>query len=183
MRKEKKAMYVDNKRFFDEIVEHKRRVEDARKKGLDEPRIPNYIGECITKIAERLSTKPCFVSYSYRDEMIADGIENCFLYFNDYNPNIGHNPFAYFTQVIYFAFIRRINKEEKNRYTIYKNFHEIISYNYDNVQLVDSDDNHILPVQMYDNISEFMKKFEKKEEEKKLKRKQTKEGLHKFYEE
>jgi hypothetical protein len=179
----KKVMYVDNKKFYNAILEHKQKVKEAKEKGLDEPRIPDYIGECIYKIAERLSTKPCFVSYSYRDEMVSDGIENSILYFNDYDPNIGSNPFAYFTQVIYFAFIRRINKEEKNRYTMYKNFYEMISYDRDSSNLVDHDDNHVLPVQLYDNINEFMEKFERKEKQKKEKRKTSKEGLLKFYEE
>lgn len=178
-----KVHYVDNQKFYEEIVKHKKKVQEHREKGLEEPRLPNYIGECIFKIAEKLSTKPCFLNYSYRDEMISDGIENCIMYFNDYNPDLGKNPFAYFTQVIYYAFLRRIGKEEKNRYTIYKNFQEnIINYGQQS-QLIDHDDNHLLPNQMYDNINDFMDKFEKKEEIKKQKRKQAKEGLQKFYEE
>jgi hypothetical protein len=178
-----KIHYVDNKRFYDEIVKYKQKVEEAKAAGLEEPRIPNYVGECIWKIAEKLSTKPCFINYSYRDEMISDGIENCILYFKDYDPNIGQNPFAYFTQVIYYAFLRRIGKEEKNRYIIYKNFQETIVHSHDTTLLTDSDDNHLLPTQMYDNINDFMVRFEKKEEAKKIKRKQMKEGLSQFYEE
>ena len=187
--------YVDNKKFYEEILVYKKKVQEAREKGLEDPRLPNYIGECIFKIADKLSTKPCFINYSYRDEMISDGIENCIMYFKDYNPEIGQNPFAYFTQIIYYAFLRRISKEEKNRYTIYKNFqHTIIhgnpsssfdTYDGDNlssVNLFDRDDVDFTP-QMYDNINEFMDKFEKKEAIKKEKRKQMKEGLQKFYEE
>lgn len=178
--------YVDNKKFYEEILIYKKKVLDAREKGLEEPRLPNYIGECIFKIAEKLSTKPCFINYSYRDEMISDGIENCIMYFNDYNPEIGQNPFAYFTQIIYYAFLRRISKEEKNRYTIYKNFQHIIIHG--DMELGEyggreiSEDVDLTP-KMYDNINEFMDKFEKKEELKKQKRKQMKEGLQKFYEE
>ena len=183
MKKTAKVHYVDNAKFYSEILKHKERVKEAREKGLEDPRLPNYIGECIWKIAEKLSTKPCFISYSFRDEMISDGIENCILYFNDYNPDIGKNPFAYFTQVIYYAFLRRINKEEKNRYTIYKNFQEtIVNLGVSNL-LTDSDDNHMVPTQIYDNINEFMDKFEKKEAVKKEKRKVAKEGLIQFYEE
>lgn len=178
----KRAHYVDNKKFFEEIVAYRRALLEARENGLEEPRIPNYIGECIFKIAEKLSTKPCFMNYSYRDEMVSDGIENCILYFKDYDPAIGQNPFAYFTQVIYYAFLRRISKEEKNRYTIYKSFQEMMTTN-DMNHLTDSDDKHLLPTQMYDNINAFMSKFERKEEEKKEKRKQIKVGLQKFYEE
>jgi hypothetical protein len=123
------------------------------------------------------------MNYSYREEMVSDGIENCILYFKDYDPSIGQNPFAYFTQVIYYAFLRRIGKEEKNRYAMYKHFQESIINQHDTNLLRDSDDNHLLPAQMYDNINDFMSRFEKKEEAKKLKRKQAKEGLNQFYEE
>ena len=105
------------------------------------------------------------------------------IYFHDYNPEITQNPFAYFTQVIYYAFLRRIYKEEKNRYIIYKNFQETVGLT-DSGHLVDTNDNdkHIVPKAMYDNINQFMDKFEKKEDEKKQKRKQiVKEGLDKFY--
>lgn len=189
MQAKKKAVhYVDNQRFFKEIVEYRKRLQKAREEGIEDPRIPDYIGECIWKIAEKLSTKPCFINYSYRDEMVSDGIENCILYFKDYDPEIGQNPFAYFTQVIYYAFLRRISKEEKNRYVIYKNFQHNIVYGanqgeHDNLKLFDDNDKNLLPMSMYDNINDFMDRFEKKEEAKKVKRKQMKEGLAKFYEE
>jgi hypothetical protein len=168
MQKKKPVHYVDNKKFFDEIVAYRKRLLEAREAGLEDPRIPDYIGSCIWKIAEKLSTKPCFMNYSFREEMVSDGIENCILYFKDYNPEIGQNPFAYFTQVIYYAFLRRISKEEKNRYIMYKNFQENIIGQYDTNLLRDGDDNHLLPTQMYDNINDFMTRFEKKEEIKKL---------------
>lgn len=175
--------YVDNKKFYDEIIKHRQKVEEAKLQGKEEPRLPEYIGECIWKIANKLSTMPRFINYSYRDEMISDGIENCIMYFHDYDPNRGVNPFAYFTQVIYYAFLRRIGKEEKNRYIIYKNYQEsIVNQGFTEI-LVDAEDNRLMPTQIYDNINEFMDKFEKREEEKKIKRKQTKEGLQKFYEE
>lgn len=183
MKKQNKVHYVDNKKFYEEILKYKKKVADARELGLEEPRLPNYIGECIWKIAEKLSTKPCFMNYSYRDEMVSDGIENCIMYFKDYNPEIGQNPFAYFTQIIYYAFLRRIGKEEKNRYIIYKNFQESIVNNGHTGFLIDADDNHLMPTTMYDNINDFMDRFEKKEEVKKAKRKQMKQGLQNFYEE
>jgi hypothetical protein len=182
MKPTKKVHYVDNKKFFEEIVTYREKLQAARAAGLEEPRIPNYIGECIWKIAEKLSTKPCFMGYSYREEMVSDGIENCILYFKDYDPSIGQNPFAYFTQIIYYAFLRRIGKEEKNRYAMYKSFQENIINSTDMNHLVDDNDKNILSVQMYDNINDFMSRFEKKEEAKKLKRKQAKEGLNQFYE-
>ena len=183
--KEKKipVHYVDNKKFYDEILVYKQKVSEAEKEGREVPRLPNYIGECIWKIANKLSNKPCFMNYSYKEEMISDGIENCILYFKDFDPNKTQNPFAYFTQVIYYAFLRRINKEEKNRYIIYKNFQETIINNGHAGYLVDGDDNHVMSVNLYDNINEFMERFEKKETIKKEKRKIAKEGLIKFYEE
>lgn len=183
MSKQNKVHYVDNQKFYQEILEHKKRLAEAREKGLQDPKLSNYIGECIWKIANKLSCKPCFLNYSYRDEMISDAIENCILYFNDYNPEISKNPFAYFTQVIYFAFLRRINKEEKNRYIIYKNFQETILHNGHSALLTDMDDNYVMSANLYDNINDFMERFERKEQIKKEKRKIAKEGLSKFYEE
>ena len=82
-------------------------------KGEEPPRVTEYIGECIYKIATRLSTKPNFINYSYRDEMICDGIENCLQYLNNFNPEKSQNAFAYITQIIYYAFLRRIQKREE----------------------------------------------------------------------
>lgn len=188
-----RAHYVDNKKFYEEIIKYKKAVRKAKREGKEEPRIPNYIGECIYKIAENLSYKPCFMNYSFRDEMISDGIENCILYFKDYDPKIGQNPFAYFTQVIYYAFLRRINKEEKHRYIICKNFQHTIIHgkndggldnhaDHDTINIFDSDDGNVMPVSMYDNINDFMHKFERKEEAKKVKRKEMKKNLQNFYE-
>lgn len=107
--------YVNNPRFLEVIVKHKAAVDEANKVGSPCPQIPNYIGECILKIANNLSFKPNFIGYSFRDEMISDGIENCLMYFNNFDPQKSSNPFAYFTQIIYFAFIRRIQKEKKQK--------------------------------------------------------------------
>ena len=111
--KAKPEHYVNNKEFTAAIAEHNRAVKDAIAKGKEPPRVTEYIGECIYKIATRLSTKPNFINYSYRDEMICDGIENCLQYIDNFNPEKSKNPFAYFTQIIYYAFLRRIQKEKK----------------------------------------------------------------------
>ena len=105
--------YVNNKEFTAAIVVHNEACKVAVEKGEDKPRVTEYIGECIYKIATRLSTKPNFINYSYRDEMICDGIENCLQYINNFNPEKSQNAFAYVTQIIYFAFLRRIHKEKK----------------------------------------------------------------------
>lgn len=178
--------YVDNKKFYQEMVNYREACKEAREKGIQEPRIPNYIGECIWKIAEKLSHKPNFMNYSFRDEMVDDGIENCIMYMHNFDTDKSNNPFAYFTQIIKYAFLRRIAKEEKVRYTTYKYFQEtminpgIADFNTDNTEL--SENSNLIPKQMYDNINAFMERFEEKEEEKKLKRKELK-GLQKFYKE
>jgi DNA-directed RNA polymerase specialized sigma subunit len=82
--------------------------------------MPNYVAECIMKIATHLSHKPNFVNYTFREDMISDGIENCLQYVDNFDPDKSNNPFAYFTQIIYFAFIRRIQKEKKQLYIKYK---------------------------------------------------------------
>jgi hypothetical protein len=113
MAKKKTEYYVCNKEFFEAIVEYRRRVRIAKEKGLSKPIVTNYIGECFLKIATHLSYKPNFVNYMYRDDMISDGVENCVQYIDRFDPEKSSNPFAYFTQVIYFAFLRRIAKEKK----------------------------------------------------------------------
>lgn len=167
--------YVDNKKFYEAIVEHKKLCRKAKKEGKEEPRLSEYIGECIWKIANHLSFHPWFINYSFKDEMICDGIENCIMYFNNFDPKKYKNPFAYFTQIIYFAFRRRIMKEEKNRYIIYKNFENNIIHSGHSTLLVDSDNNLLSP-QIYDNINEFLEKYEAKESIKKTKRKKAKES-------
>ena len=78
--------YVDNKQLYSCIVAYRNSVLDAREKGLPKPIIPNYIGECILMIANRLSTKPNFINYSYREEMVSDGVENCICYIDNFDP-------------------------------------------------------------------------------------------------
>jgi hypothetical protein len=110
------AHYVNNKDFLAAIIEMKEKVKEAEEKGLPKPIVSNYIGECILKIATHLSYKPNFINYSYRDDMILDGVENCIQYIDNFNPDKSSNPFAYFTQIIYYAFLRRIAKEKKQSY-------------------------------------------------------------------
>lgn len=112
--------YVNNKDFHAAMLEYKAKVVDAEMHGEPRPRVTPYIGDCIMKIAYRLSLKPNFINYSFREEMISDGIENCLQYIDNFNPEKYNNPFAYFTQIIYYAFLRRIAKEKKQMYTKYK---------------------------------------------------------------
>lgn len=110
------AHYVNNPDFLAALIEHKAKIKHAQDNGLEPPILSNYIGECILKIATHLSYKPNFINYSYRDEMIADGIENCIQYVHNFDPTKSTNPFAYFTQIIYYAFLRRIQREKKQTY-------------------------------------------------------------------
>ena len=112
--------YVDNKRFYAEMLRYRDNREAALKEGKTPPRVPNYIGDCIMRIAYKLSNKPNFINYPFKEEMIGDGIENCIMYVNNFNPDKSTNPFAYFTQIIYYAYLRRIEKEKKALYTKYK---------------------------------------------------------------
>ena len=113
MAKRKTRNYVNNADLFEALVNYKTMVREAEDAGEEKPRVPDYIGHCIFQIATRLATKPNFSGYSYKEDMISDGIENCLLYINNFNPEKSKNPFAYFTQIIYYAFIRRIQKEKK----------------------------------------------------------------------
>ena len=105
--------YVNNKEFLNAIVIYRNQCKRAEEAGEDRPRITNYLGECFLKIATHLSYKPNFVNYMFREDMICDGIENCLQYIDNFDPEKSKNPFAYFTQIIYYAFLRRIQKEKK----------------------------------------------------------------------
>ncbi len=105
--------YVNNKEFLAALIKYREDVEIAKIKGNPKPQIPRYIGECFVKIANHLSFKPNFVNYMFKDDMICDGIENCVQYIHNFNPEKSQNPFAYFTQIIHYAFLRRIQKEKK----------------------------------------------------------------------
>ena len=113
MKRKRSEHYVNNKEFLAAIVAYKQSIVDAEGLGQPKPRITNYLGECFLKIATHLSYKPNFVNYMFKDDMICDGIENCVQYINNFNPEKSSNPFAYFTQIIHYAFLRRIQKEKK----------------------------------------------------------------------
>ena len=141
MAKKKSEHYVNNKEFLEALIVYKKKLRDAAEKEIpnitddelkkwvspNRPPIPNYIGECILLICTKLSYKPNFMNYSYRDDMIADGIENCLQYCGNFDPEKSKNPFAYFTQIIYYAFLRRIAKEKKQTHVRNKMI-ESVSY-------------------------------------------------------
>ena len=118
--RKKSEHYVNNKEFLQAMIEYKDKCEKAQKRGRKNPPVTNYIGSCFLKIANHLSYRPNFINYTFRDDMISDGIENCLQYLNNFNPKKSNNPFAYFTQIIYYAFVRRIQKEKKQSNIKYK---------------------------------------------------------------
>ena len=171
--KPKKPHYVDNKEFLAAMLEWKDEVNEAESEGEQIPPIPEYIGECFYKIATHLSYRPNFINYTYREEMIGDGIENCIQYAKNFNPEKSKNPFAYFTQIIYYAFLRRITKEKKQQSIKQK--------------IIDNDtlkthDVHDYDADVYDNTYiDFLKDNLPREEV--PKKKKRKKGIENFIEE
>ena len=123
----KKQHYVDNSKLLEVMSEYREQYLIAKDNDIEPPVIPDYAGECFLKIAERLSHRPNFINYAFREEMVSDGIENCVMYASNFNPEKSTNPFAYFTQIIYYAFLRRIEKEKKQLYIKYKTMDEFSS--------------------------------------------------------
>jgi len=147
--------YVNNRKLYETMKDYKEQVNEALKTDSIPPRIPEYVGECFLLIANKLSNKPNFIGYSFKEEMISDGIENCILYINNFDPEKSDNPFAYFTQIIKFAFIRRIDKEKKQHYIKVKNF--------ENLSHQDSVDGVIQEKIELNSITQsFIKSFEEK---------------------
>jgi hypothetical protein len=127
IKKKKKNNYVNNPDFYQALVNYKGRnnFEDC---------VPNYIGECISEICRRLSSKPNFAGYTYRDEMVGDAIENCIGSVDGFDPLKSKNPFAYFTQIAWNAMLRRIAKEKKQTYLKHKNLQHMYSISGDNTE-------------------------------------------------
>jgi hypothetical protein len=176
--------YVDNKKLLAAIVEYRKLTQAFKagdKQGVKPP-IPNYIGECMLLIAQRLSYKPNFINYSYREEMISDGIENCVSYIDNFDPEKSDNPFAYFTQIIYFAFLRRIQKEKKQLYIKHKSLENSLIMN-TLIEQNEFDESEFAPAYIdmdNENMNEFIVAFEDNLDKKKIKRKK---GLEKFIDE
>ena len=144
---------------------------EAKENGIESPPCPDYIGECFLKIAQRLSFRPNFINYAFREDMISDGIENCVQYMNNFNPEKSKNPFAYFTQIIYYAFVRRIQKEKKQLYIKYKTMDSQASLG-DNVEVsADDTQNYVYETMTNDqkaNMYDFISNFEEAKKKKKV---------------
>tara|TARA_X000000368_G_C22612556_1_gene528637 strand:- start:23 stop:562 length:540 start_codon:yes stop_codon:yes gene_type:complete len=152
----KKEHYVNNKEFLEAMKAYKKSVNKAKREKKEKPLVTNYIGSCFLKIANHLSYRPNFINYTFRDDMISDGIENCLQYLDNFNPAKSNNPFAYFTQIIYYAFIRRIQKEKKQTTIKHK---LIMDSNYDDVALQPGDD-----IEFKNQFRDFLQKNLKMED-------------------
>ena len=181
MARKKSVHYVDNAVFLEEMIKYKDEYNIAISKNKELPIVSEYLGGVFLKIAERLSYRPNFINYAFKEDMISDGIENCLHYIHNFNPDKSTNPFAYFTQIIYYAFIRRIQKEKKQLYIKYKSMQ-----NYDINSTFDGSANegeNVILAGDYKNsdfriqVDEFVDNFEKSRK-KKAKPKET--GLELF---
>ena len=175
--------YIDNKTFFEAIKKYRDSIKQAEVDGKPKPIIPNYIGKCILMIANRLATKPNFINYSYKDEMISDGIENCIMYIDNFDPDKSNNPFAYFTQIIYFAFLRRIHKEKKHLYIKHQVFRQyaISDELYDIQEGDDFGNGPVNNMMDTEKMDDFVKAFELGLEKKR--KPEQKVGIENFVEE
>jgi len=163
-----KNHYINNKDFLKEMIKYRTAIRKAKRLGLPKPQIPTYVAKCFMMIAENLSHKPNFLSYTFRDEMVADAIENCVMYVDNFDPSKSSNPFAYFTQIVYYAFLRRIQKEKKQLYVKYKATETAGIL--DEFELNENEDGTFRQFELYDNISEFISNYENARKEKKAKK-------------
>ena len=185
MKKRATRNYVNNPEFLECIVKYKNDIKEAEECGDDKPPIPNYIGECIYKIATRLASKPNFSGYSYKDDMISDGLENAIQALGNFDPEKSSNPFAYFTQIIWYAFLRRIDKEKKQLYIK----HKVVENSVVLGTAITKDDSGDAGDAAYidlnnEYMSDFVTSYEKRMQDKKEQQKIQKEkkGLEKFVE-
>ena len=120
MARKKSVHYVNNAQFSQAVVDYVGKLEECRKEEIILPKVPDYIAQCFLRIAEGLSHKANFIRYTYREEMVMDAVENCLKAISNYNLEAATrtgkpNAFAYFTQITWFAFLRRITKEKKQQ--------------------------------------------------------------------
>lgn len=173
--------YVNNKQLLEEMIKYREKVIASKENNTPKPQISNYIGQCLLLIAQRIAHKPNFSNYSYKEEMISDGIENCIMYIDNFDPAKSSNPFAYFSQIIHFAFIRRIQKEKKQQYIKIKNMQNSFVFSELQDSLTHDVDGGGMNSNFFDNeiTSEFIKSFESNLEKKKVAA-ATRQGVEKF---
>jgi len=153
--------YVNNTDLLHALLEHRKLVKEAKKAKQELPILSEYIGTCFLKIADHLARKPNFMAYSFREDMISDAVENCIQYVNNFNPAKSKNPFAYFTQIIYYAFLRRISKEKKQLYVKYKATQQLGILQQSPLHELDgAGQGSSRAFQVYENITDFINTYE-----------------------
>lgn len=180
----KSRHYVNNKDLLAALVERRAAVEAAKAEEKPIPRISEYIGTCISQIANNLGKKRNFAAYRYKDEMIQDGILVCIKYLDNFDPAKSSNPFSYFTQICTFAMIARIQSEKKQTYIKFKSTMNSAVMNELATMDIDTDNEHLMDnVVEFQNdyMEKFIDEFETKKAENKAKSAQ-KEGLELFVE-
>ena len=179
--KRPKKMFVDNAKFYEVLVDYKNKCQQAKELGQETPIIPDYLGKTIIDIATNLASRYNFANYTFRDEMVSDGIERAVYALHKFNPDIGKNPFAYFTQIIYFAFVVRIKNEKKHSYIKHKALESLSMQS-----MLDTNGDVIIDVDL-DKSAELVAKFESDiSEEKKVvvsKKKKSSTDVESFFEE
>lgn len=164
----KALYYIDKEEFYNAMVEYKKSVDESKLNGTPKPQIPNYLCESVIKLVTNMAQRSNFATYTYKDEMILDAIENIILKFDNFDPtNNKQNPFGYFSMISWRAFIRRLQKESVQHYIKCKT-----SANFGNLdedEYGDLDEDVINEIQLYDNLYEFMDQFEQKVKTKKKK--------------
>ena len=175
MKKTKKEHYIDNKKMYSVMIDYRRQIYENEQSGFDaRPVVPEYLGECFIKIAQGLAQRPNFINYTYKEDMIGDGIINCVEYCHNFDPEKSRNPFSYFTQIIYFAFLRRIEREKKQSYIKHKLTEIFVSVS-DLATLQDQDNVKLEDLEVYINEnSTVVEEFEEKMKRKKSKNKSKK---------
>lgn len=181
-RKRKTKNYINNADFCEALIKYREVCNIHEAAGTRPPPIPDYIGKCWLKIAEGLAKKPNFYAYTYKDEMMSDTILNCTLYWKNFDPVRSQNPFAYFTQIAAFAFIRRIHTEKREQYVKYKSVQSYL--NMEESEYQELSEGHIPQGEMYKNATDFIKLYEdtnfKKKEKVPRKLKVVSGGLDRF---
>lgn len=166
-----KNNYVNNKTLYAVMKQYHADCHQATTEQRQVPRVPEYVGQCLMLIATRYASKPQYSGYTYKEEMIFDGIENSLKYIYNFNPEKYSNPFAYFTQIIKFAFWRRIEQENRQYYVRLKSVNDALTGI--GGQSTGSINHSIGTTDLQD---EFIRKYEKRLAEKKTAAKITSGG-------
>jgi hypothetical protein len=164
--------YIDNKKFYDDFVKYKKDCRLAKKKKKSKPKLPDTIGESFLAIATNISHNYNFNNYIFKSDMIGDAIENAIIYADNFDPKKSKSPFNYFTTIMWYAMVRRIQKEKKQLYIKYKStVHQMV---FDTLSTHDKNDETMNMIPSYldmnnDKTNDFVVKFEESDRKKKNK--------------